>query len=298
MPSFEEAVPGRSNRNAVSRQRLRQRQIAEAVIAEGTIRLDELASRFAVSVMTVHRDLDGLEAQGVVRKDRGQATALASSLFESNTAFRLNQNQAEKEALAQEALKLIEPGHAVLMDDSTTGFYLARLLPQRIPLTVITNFRGVIDELVDERGVTLVSVGGQYYGWCDAYMGGMTVEAVRKIRADTFIMSTSAIVDDTCFHQMQDTVMVKQAMFESAAQRILYVDHTKFARRALHALLPLSAFDTVIVDSLTPQEHVSRLRNNRVNVVVAEVGGVSTTSTDGDAGQQTAIALVENQGRP
>jgi len=259
----------REDRPRSSKQRNRQREIAETVIAEGTVRIDDLAERFGVSAMTIYRDLDELEAQGVLRKTRGQVTALASSLFESNTAFRLSQNHAEKEALAHAALEYIEPGQAILMEDSTTGVYLARLLPQRAPLTVITNFLSVAHELAREPGITLNILGGQYHGWCDAMMGGMTLDAIHKIRADTFITSTSAITDDTCYHQTQDTVLVKKAMFESAAQRILYVDHTKFERRALHALLPLTDFDVVIVDSLTPEEHVKRLRQKGIEVVVA-----------------------------
>lgn len=262
--------PGaRDARIRTSKQRSRQRQIAEAVIAEGTVRIDDLADRFGVSSMTVHRDIDELEAQGVVRKARGQVTALASSLFESNNAFRLGQQQAEKEALARAALEFIEPGQAILMEDSTTGVYLARQLPRRAPLTVITNFLSVAHELMREPGITLNILGGQYYGWCDAMMGGMTLDAIYKIRADTFITSTSAITDDVCYHQTQDTVLVKKAMFEAAAQRILYVDHTKFERRALHALLPLTDFDIVIVDAQTPEEHVKRLRLNDVEVVIA-----------------------------
>lgn len=265
----------RDGRARSSKQRDRQRQIAETVIAEGTIRIDDLVDRFGVSAMTIYRDIDELETHGVLRKTRGQVTAQASSLFESNTAFRLNQHQPEKEALAHAAIDLIEPGQAILMEDSTTGLYLARLLPQRAPLTVITNFLTVANELVREPGITLNILGGQYYGWCDATMGGVTLDAIHKLRADTFITSTSAIVDDVCYHQTQDTVLVKQAMFEAAAQRILYVDHTKFQRRALHALLPLADFDTVIVDWQTPGEHVKRLRQRGVEVLVAQPSSAS-----------------------
>ncbi|MPY78031.1 MAG: DeoR family transcriptional regulator [Actinophytocola sp.] len=263
-------VPARDGKTRSSKQRDRQRQIAETVIAEGTIRIDDLADRFSVSSMTIYRDLDELEAQGVLRKTRGQVTAQASSLFESNTTFRLNQNQDEKEALAHAAFELIEPGQAILMEDSTTGVYLACLLPQRAPLTVITNFLTVANEVAREPGITLHILGGQFYGWCDAMMGGATIDAIRNLRADTFITSTSAIVDDVCYHQTQDTVLVKRAMFEAAAQRILYVDHTKFQRRALHALLPLTDFDVVIVDWLTPKDHLKRLRQHGVEVIVAE----------------------------
>ncbi|NHI19613.1 DeoR/GlpR transcriptional regulator [Phycicoccus endophyticus] len=58
-------------------------------------------------------------------------------------------------------------------------------------------------------------------------------------------------------------------MFAAARRRVLYVDHSKFEARALHALLPLSDFDTVIVDAGTPDEHLDRLRRAGIDLVVA-----------------------------
>ena len=49
----------------------------------------------------------------------------------------------------------------------------------------------------------------------------------------------------------------------------------KFERRALHALGPLSDFDTVIVDSRTPEDQIRALRLEGVNVVVAPDIGAS-----------------------
>lgn len=250
--------------------RQRQREIAHLVSTEGTVRIEDLIDRFDVSAMTVHRDLDQLEAQGILRKTRGQVTAQSSSLTESNVAFRAAQQVPEKTLLAGAALDLVEPGQSLFMDDSTTGIYLARILAQRAPLGVITNFAAVATELAREPHISLTVVGGLYHSWCDAYMGQMTVEAIGRIRADAVVMSTSAITDDICFHQTQDTIAVKQAMFASAAKRILYVDHTKFEQRALHALLPLTDFDVVIVDAHVTPQHLERMRRKSINVIVAE----------------------------
>src|SRR5690606_36963112 len=114
--------------------------IAEIVLAHDFASARELATRFAVSLMTVHRDLDELEQRGVLRKTRGGATPQPSSLFESNVRYRLTSAPAEKDALARFALTLIEPGQAVLLDDATTTLALARRLPGIAPLTVITNY--------------------------------------------------------------------------------------------------------------------------------------------------------------
>lgn len=252
-----------------SRQVARQRAISEAVMAEGAVRIEQLAERFDISLMTVHRDLDELEARGLLRKSRGIATALSTSLVESSDVYRLGRQNREKEELAHAALELIEPGQAIFLDDSTTVLHLARLLSQKAPLTVITNVLTLMNELNGARGISLVSLGGAYYNWCSAFMGRMTNEAISKLRADTLIMSTSAITDDTCFHQSVETVDTKRAMFEASKRRILLADHTKFEHRALHALAHLTEFDVVIVDSETDVSHISRLQAQGVNVQVA-----------------------------
>jgi DeoR/GlpR family transcriptional regulator of sugar metabolism len=143
------------------------------------------------------------------------------------------------------------------------------MLPSRTPLTVLTNVLTVMNELKGSRGITLVALGGTYYTWCSSFMGGMTTEAVRNLRADLFIMSAAAITDDVCFHQSQATVDIKRAMFDASARRILLVDHTKFEKRALHALVPLSRFDVVVVDARTRREDIARLESRNIRVVVA-----------------------------
>ena len=253
----------------------RRAAILEMVMAAGSVKIEDLPDAFGVSLMTVHRDLDTLATQGLIRKTRGVATALPSTLSEASTVYRARQNVADKYAVANAALQMIEPGQSVILDDSTTGLHLVSRLASRQPLTVITNFQSALDQLLNQPGLNVIALGGQYYPWCRAYMGSLTLDALRSIRADVFIMSTSAVTDGICFHQHHDTVLVKRAMFESARTRIAYLDHSKFERRALHALGPLSDFDTVIVDSRTSEDHIRSLRLDGVNVVVAQDIGPS-----------------------
>jgi DeoR/GlpR family transcriptional regulator of sugar metabolism len=253
----------------VTRQARRQRLISELVMAEGAVRIEQLAERFGISLMTVHRDLNDLESHGLLRKSRGVATAMSSSLVESSEVYRTSQQSDEKLELAAAAMAYIEPGQAVILDDSTTVHELAKIISLSTPLTVITNALTLMTELRGTRGIALVALGGNYYNWCNAFMGRMTNDAIHKLRADVVVMSTSAVTDDVTFHQTLEVVDTKRAMLDSAAKRILLVDHTKFEKRALHALAPLADYDVVILDSRTAEHHVTRLRSQNINVIVA-----------------------------
>jgi DeoR/GlpR family transcriptional regulator of sugar metabolism len=252
-----------------SRQFERQHAVTELVISEGSVRIEDVAERFGVSLMTVHRDLDMLESRGILRKTRGVATATSTSVIESSDVYRSNRQAAEKEALAVAAMDYIEPGQAIILDDSTTVMRIARHLAGKAPITVITNTLTLMNELRDTNGITLLGLGGLYYNWCSAFMGPMTRHEIAQFHADTFIMSTSAITNDVVFHQYLETLDTKRAMFEASNKRVLLADHTKFERQALHAMVPLRDFDTVIVDDGTSRMDIERMLNTGINVVVA-----------------------------
>ncbi|MCG5212293.1 DeoR/GlpR family DNA-binding transcription regulator [Streptosporangium sp. KLBMP 9127] len=247
----------------------RRQAMAEHVMRQGSASVAELAETFAVSVMTIHRDLDELERQGMVRKFRGGATAQASSVFESNIVYRLTANTEEKEAVARHVVKLIEPGNSIMLDDSTTALAIARQLGTVTPLTVVTNFLAAIKLLTTVPGVRLMALGGEYHPTHDSFLGVACVDAIEAMSTDVVIVSTSAVSDRYAFHQEQEIVLVKRAMLGSATRRILVIDHSKLDRVALHRVAPLEMFDLIVVDSGAPAAAVERLRERHLNVEVA-----------------------------
>jgi DeoR/GlpR family transcriptional regulator of sugar metabolism len=226
----------------------RRERIAEIVLASDYVSARDLAGRFDVSLMTVHRDLDELEQRGVLRKIRGGATPQPSSLFESNVRYRLATARVEKESLARYALTMIEPGQAILLDDATTTLALARLLPGIAPLTVITNYLATIQLLHGAPGIRLIVLGGEYFPSHDSFLGIVCEDAIASLRADLFFMSTSAVSHGVAYHQEQEIVAVKRAMLRAATRSILLIDNAKLGKTALHHLAPLVDFDLVVVD--------------------------------------------------
>ena len=235
------------------------------------MRIEDLTERFGISLMTAHRDLDELAEKGLLRKTRGVVSAAPTSLIESSDVYRSTRQAAEKRAIAQAAAAFLEPGQAVFLDDSTTVLQIVPHLAHRVPLTAITNSITLMNELKGMRDIALLGLGGQFHNWCNAFMGPVTTAEIRRLRADRVVMSMSAITDGMVFHQSPEMVETKRAMFDSAAMRILLADHTKFERRALHAMGPLDEFDVIVVDDGTPPLQVEAMKARGVNVVVAVV---------------------------
>lgn len=250
----------------------RRESIRTRVVDEGFVRIEELAAELEVNPMTIRRDLDYLQGQGWLRKVRGGATAQPSSVHHGDVRHRGRAMAAEKEQLARCALAAVRPGQAVMLDDSTTAHALATLLPERVPLTVITNFLPILQTLAGRPGIDLISLGGAYYPAYEAFLGLRTVDGIRTLHADHLFMSTTAVTRGHCYHQSQETVHVKRALMEACDRRTLLVDHTKFARRGLHQLAPLTAFDRVVVDSGIHPAQLRDVRELGVDVRVADPG--------------------------
>ncbi|MFJ4519708.1 DeoR/GlpR family DNA-binding transcription regulator [Streptomyces sp. NPDC088810] len=259
----------------------RQAALAELVLAEGSASAAELAERFGVSLMTIHRDLDELERQGIVRKFRGGVTAQPSGVFESNVQYRLKTMRPQKAALAERAMRQIEPGMAVLLDDSTSTLEIARRLRLGgiTPLTVVTNFLEAINLLADQRGIRLVALGGDYDPLHSSFLGVSCVEAVGQLRVDVGFVSTSGVHGGYAYHQEQHIVSVKRAMLDIAARNVLLADHTKLGRVALHRVAPLSRFDLLLVDDGAAPEALRDLDEHKVRY---EVCATAAGTGEGD----------------
>ena len=261
-----DTTPG-DNRQA--RQTTRRQLMAEAVMAEGAMRIEDIVERFGISLMTAHRDLDELESRGFLRKSRGVVSAAPTSLIEASDIYRVSRQGGEKRAIAEAAAAFIESGQAIFFDDSTTVLQLVPHIAARVPLTAITNSITLINELKGVRDLTLLGLGGKFYNWCNAFIGPVTTSEIRQLRADRVFMSLAAITDGKVFHQSAEMAETKRAMFDSAATRILLADHTKFGRRALHAMGSLYEFDIIIVDDLTPSSQIEQMKAHGVQVVIA-----------------------------
>src|SRR5687767_3939771 len=63
--------------------------IRDRVVQTGAVRIEDLATEFGVTVMTIHRDLSVLEAEGWLRKVRGGATVDSSAGIDTSVRHRL-----------------------------------------------------------------------------------------------------------------------------------------------------------------------------------------------------------------
>ncbi|MFZ7089155.1 DeoR/GlpR family DNA-binding transcription regulator [Curtobacterium sp. RRHDQ10] len=227
----------------------RQQRILDHVLRDGTATVAELAEITGRSLMTTHRDVEDLATRRLIRKFHGGVSALPTSSFESSSEFRRQHNTAAKEALARVAIRFVEPGMAVMIDDSTTVLALARLLPDRGPLTVVTNYRVVLEELRGLQDISLIAVGGTYSRTHDSYIGPPDQTNLDAYAVDVTFQSTSTMDTSMTYHQEQDIVAMKRVMLRRGGRRVLMMDGSKIGQTSLYRYLPLSDFTDIVLTS-------------------------------------------------
>lgn len=247
----------------------RLKRIADDVLANGSMLVDDLAAALNVSRMTIHRDLDDLEKQGVLRKVRNGATAQPSSIFESNVTFRLASAAEAKRRIGKFAATFIEPGQSIILDEATTLLPLVEELPAVGELTVITNFMMIMQRLSGVENIHLIGLGGEYLRRFDTYTGMLCEAALKNLAANAYFTSTSAISNGAAFHPDPQISTIKRAMMRAASKRYLLIDHSKFGQTALMKVADLDQFDRIIVDQPIPDSELNANPILRERVVVA-----------------------------
>jgi DeoR/GlpR family transcriptional regulator of sugar metabolism len=248
----------------------RQQEIMDLLVSQGSVDLDDLVQRFAVSKMTIHRDLDDLEAAGAMRKIRGGGTIDAGTQFESDFRFRAQQDREAKNHMARAALELIEPGMTVMINDGSMAALLGARLIEKRPLTVITNNAAVIEALKLESGITLISTGGVYSAKFNGFFGMVTDATLTALRADVAFISAPAVTGLDVFHMDETVVRAKRAMSAAGTKTYLLVHHSRFQRTALHKLAILSDFDGIITDAAPDADSLSVLKQANLHITIAD----------------------------
>lgn len=248
----------------------RRQAIMDLLVEKRAVELDDLAERFAVSKMTIHRDLDDLEAEGVLRKVRGGATIEAGTQFESDFRIRARQDGEAKARMARAALELVEPGMTVMINDGSMAALLGSALVDKRPLTVITNNAAVIDDLKDEPGITLIAPGGVFNAKFNAFFGVVTEHALGRLRADLAFISAPAVSGLQAFHMEDAIVHTKRAMMAAATRSCLLINHARFGRTALHVLSDLTDFDTIITDDAPAPEERAAMDRAGIILTIAK----------------------------
>jgi DeoR family transcriptional regulator of aga operon/DeoR family fructose operon transcriptional repressor len=248
--------------------RQRQQQIlAQLHALQSELSVEELAKKFAVSFLTIRRDLDQLEAARVILRTHGGCVLRTS--VESAYHNRVALNFELKQAIGRAAAKEVKSGDVILINDGSTAFHLAPHLGHLEKLFVHTNSLAVIPVLGRFPGVRLYILGGEYDSEMRFIGGSITEQALEALQFDIVFLGTDAVdARGNCLVSNADDARLAEIMVRRGERRILLADHTKVGAKAHVVYGRLSDFD---VWYTTPRINPVQLRQFNQQTTVKTV---------------------------
>ncbi|MGX5682836.1 DeoR/GlpR family DNA-binding transcription regulator [Schumannella luteola] len=228
----------------------RRSRLLEILERDGAIRLEPAAAELDVSVMTVRRDIQDMDAEGLLRRVRGGAiAAVLPRAFGERAATR----SAAKAAIARKAAALLPVEGAAAFDASTTSGALISLLTAQ-HLVVATN--SIDNAAVARRrpGVRSIVVGGEFEERTGSLVGPTAELVAGSMSYSRFFTSASAVHPEFGMSEVTlDEASVKATFASRADETVLLADASKLGQQVLARALDWSAID-VLVTELDPRD--------------------------------------------
>ncbi|MCY3779366.1 MAG: DeoR/GlpR family DNA-binding transcription regulator [Chloroflexi bacterium] len=231
----------------------RRATIMRILDATGRVAVPELSKLTKVSDMTVRRDLEALEHEGLLKRTRGGAVGVASLSYEPPYILRKESNAEAKTRIGQRAASLLREGETVILDVGTTAVEVARALKGRQNLTVLTSNLWAAAILADEPGIVLILTGGQARNRERSLVGHLATRAFDELVFDVFVMGVAGVHQDFGVTDYNvDEAQVKRAAVRASQRRIVIADSSKLGRVAFARICDLHQIDAIVTDDASP----------------------------------------------
>jgi DeoR family transcriptional regulator of aga operon len=257
------------------KQQSRLTAILEALRESGAVSVESLSAKLAVSVVTVRRDLDQLERDGLLQRTHGGAVSIEPLFYEPFKNDRSFQAQLEKLAdekrrIGRAAAALVEQGETIALTAGTTTTEVIRGLPPNRNITVVTNTVNIAMELSKRKDLEVFVTGGHLRGDWFSLVGPTAIQSLQQIMIHTLFIGADGIDGawgTSCFSS--DESDLNSAMVKLSRRRIAVVDHSKFGIIAGWRICQTADLDMLITDTGATDEMVEPFRHAGIEVVRA-----------------------------
>ncbi|WP_130811284.1 DeoR/GlpR family DNA-binding transcription regulator [Olsenella sp. Marseille-P4559] len=227
---------------------VRRQKIAELVHEKKSASVSELASIFSVTGETIRRDLKALESEGTLKRSYGGAYVQTGVDNLVDVNIRTTAYRGSKEVIASRCLQFVNNGDTIFLDNSTTCFYIAKLL-QDMRITVLTNNLMILNLLSKCPNIRLIGIGGNYSTTEKAFYGPIAELTIGRYYVDTSFLSCrslslkSGITDST--DRWND---VRRIVLEHSQRTYFVADYSKFDNTSFVHLCDFNEVTGIITD--------------------------------------------------
>ncbi len=272
----------------------RRKKIEEVLHAEGFCNVTSLAKLLGASEVTIRNDLSTLEDEGKVTRIHGGAILTAERSRGEYFEERTGVNQGKKLWIARWAAELVDNYDSIVLDASTTAFYMADYLKNHKQLTVFTNGIEVAFRLAENRSNKVILIGGLLRPETASLSGQFGSEMLKSVRVKKAFVSCSGwsptleLMDGDLFE-----AQLKKEMIEATEAVFLLMDSSKFEKQGVAPFASLSRMSMVITDDQVDALALSQLRQSGILINVCSEH--STRMIRGSEGEKPLRLGFANQ---
>ncbi len=224
----------------------RENSILEYLSQNRQATIEELCTKFFVSGPTIRRDLKALADAGKIIRTHGGASFNSLPWESTPQEQREKEFVLEKDVIAKKCLNLINDGDTVMIDASSTGLQLLKLLGAKSSIIVVTNSTKA--SLISAKSsVKVFATGGEASKISFGYIGSFAEEFIRKFNADVCFFSVSSLTPDG---KLTDNSVsenqISKAMMECSKKSVLLLNSQKIGEPHLNTVCTLKDVDFVV----------------------------------------------------
>jgi DeoR family fructose operon transcriptional repressor len=250
----------------------RRQSLLDLLRKQPGLRVPEIAAALLVSEGTVRNDLNALEKEGRLTRYHGGAV-LREHKNLNNTSFqdRHREHGVEKERIARQAAQLVLDGDSILLDASSTIYYLALALESRQHLRVVTNGIDVARLLAKNPTNTVILIGGILNQDGSSLTGLFSEQVIRELHVQKAFVSCSGFSVERGLTEVHlEEAQLKRKAIESAQQVYALVDSSKLGHEDLTPFASPEQICCLYTDAGISPEWQVRIQNSGISLVICK----------------------------
>ncbi|WDF70291.1 DeoR/GlpR family DNA-binding transcription regulator [Sphingobacterium oryzagri] len=229
----------------------RHQLIIKKIEKNGHVSVVDLCAELQVSSVTIRKDLQFLEDEGMLHRTHGGATSVNPYQKDRPINEKALLHADAKERIGWEAAKLVEPNDSIIIASGTTMQFFARQIVPQEHLTVITSAINVTMELIKHDTVDIIQLGGPVRKTSSSIMGSYAEALLGDFFCSKLFLGVDGIDADFGITTTNaQEALLNRKMMESVHKVIVLADFSKFDRKSLGKIADLVKIDMIISDNI------------------------------------------------
>jgi DeoR family transcriptional regulator, aga operon transcriptional repressor len=247
----------------------RRLHIMKMLEKDETVDVNSLSAFFKVSEVTIRKDLRYFEKKNMLIRSRGGALKQALMDTDMSIYERRNKNSKQKQKIGAMAASLVQKGETILLDSGTTIMEIVKHLPKNTEITVITNAVDIAFRLAELPSVKVIMPGGLLRRNSLSLVGEQAANELRNYYCDKCFIGADGIdIEKGLLTMNIEEAHLSRINIENSKQVIALIDSSKFQRKGMMAIVPLSKVDTIITDEGITDQCYKNLKELNIEVMV------------------------------